>query len=161
MVCTILGFVRERAPGLIQHVLTVLVFWSWVLLLQHRLPPSSWSLTQSSSALAFCFMGPWTFAWICCPQLPYHSCKNSGEYNILFLGSILVISSQDSSALGCREFTQEGAMTISPFATQRRNKRTTMAKRKKCCRRLVPSSDFFVQSCAVPTSFYSTRWGTR
>ena len=39
-----------------------------------------------------------------------------GEYNILFLGSILVISSQDSSALGYREFTHEGAMTISPFA---------------------------------------------
>ena len=31
-----------------------------------------------------------------------------GEYNILFLGSVLVISSQDSSALGYREFTQEG-----------------------------------------------------
>ena len=43
-----------------------------------------------------------------------------GEYNILFLGSILVISSQDSSALGYREFTQEGAMTISPFAARER-----------------------------------------
>ena len=21
-------------------------------------------------------MGSWTFAWICCPQLPYHLCKN-------------------------------------------------------------------------------------
>ena len=41
----VLGFCifRERPPGLIQHVLTVLVFWSWVLLL-HRLPPSSRSL---------------------------------------------------------------------------------------------------------------------
>ena len=38
-----------------------------------------------------------------------------GEYNILFLGSILVISSQDSSALGYREFIQEGPMTVSPF----------------------------------------------
>ena len=26
-------------------------------------------------ALAFCFRGPWTFAWICCPQLPYHPRK--------------------------------------------------------------------------------------
>ena len=34
---------RQRPPGLIQHVLTVLVFWSWVLLLP-RLPPSSRSL---------------------------------------------------------------------------------------------------------------------
>ena len=34
---------RERPPGLIQHVLTVLVFWSWVLLLP-QLPPSSRSL---------------------------------------------------------------------------------------------------------------------
>ena len=33
----------ERPPRLIQHVLTVLVFWSWVLLLP-RLPPSSRSL---------------------------------------------------------------------------------------------------------------------
>ena len=41
-----------------------------------------------------------------------------GEYNILFLDSILVISSQDSSALGNREFTQEGAMTMSPFAAR-------------------------------------------
>ena len=39
-----------------------------------------------------------------------------GECNILFLGSILVISSQDSTALGYREFTQEGPMTIRPFA---------------------------------------------
>ena len=34
---------RERPPGLIQHVLTVLVFWCWVLL-QPQLPPSSRSL---------------------------------------------------------------------------------------------------------------------
>ena len=34
---------RARPPGLIQHVLTVLVFCSWVLLLP-RLPPSSRSL---------------------------------------------------------------------------------------------------------------------
>ena len=32
--------------------------------------------SDCSPALAFCFMGPWTFAWICCPQLPYHPCKN-------------------------------------------------------------------------------------
>ena len=31
--------IRERPPGLIQHVLTVLVFWSWVLL-RPWLPPS-------------------------------------------------------------------------------------------------------------------------
>ena len=41
-----------------------------------------------------------------------------GEYHILFLGSVLVISSQGSYALGYREFTQEGAMTISPFAAR-------------------------------------------
>ena len=35
--------IRERPPALIQHVLTVLVFGSWVLLLP-RLPPSSRSL---------------------------------------------------------------------------------------------------------------------
>ena len=36
-------------------------------LLVPRLPTSSTSL--------ICFMASWTFAWICCPQLPYHLCK--------------------------------------------------------------------------------------
>ena len=49
---------QGRTPGLIQHMLTVLVFWSWVLL-QPRLPTSSRSLGLFP-ALAFCFMGPWT-----------------------------------------------------------------------------------------------------
>ena len=35
--------IRERPPGLIQHVLTALIFWSWMLLLP-QLPPSSRSL---------------------------------------------------------------------------------------------------------------------
>ena len=41
-------------------------------------PGSQSHLVPADSApeLAFCFMGPWTFAWICCPQLPYHPCKN-------------------------------------------------------------------------------------
>ena len=34
--------------------------------------------------LAFCFMGPWTFAWICCAQLPYHPCKNGTHTTIGF-----------------------------------------------------------------------------
>ena len=38
-----LHYVREIPPGLLQHVLTVLIFWSWVLLLP-RLPPWSRSL---------------------------------------------------------------------------------------------------------------------
>ena len=73
-----------------------------------------------------------------------------GEYNILFLGSILVISSQDSSALGYREFTQEGAMTISPFAAREGTSAPQWPNVKKCCRHLVPCSDLFVQSYAVP-----------
>ena len=32
--------------------------------------------SDCSPGLASCFMGPWTFAWICCPQLSYHPCKN-------------------------------------------------------------------------------------
>ena len=32
--------------------------------------------SDCSPRLAFCFTGPWKFAWICCPQLPYHPCKN-------------------------------------------------------------------------------------
>ena len=70
--------------------------------------------------------------------------------NILFLGSVLVISSQDSSALGYREFTQEGAMTISPFAAREGTGAPQWPIVKKCCCHLVPSSDFFVQSYAVP-----------
>ena len=72
-----------------------------------------------------------------------------GEYNILFLSSVLVISSQDSSALGHRKFTQEGAMTISPFAAREGTGAPQWPIVKKCCRHLVPSSDFFVQSYAV------------
>ena len=37
------GSTQGKTPGLIQHVLTVLVFWSWVLL-RPRLPPSPRSL---------------------------------------------------------------------------------------------------------------------
>ena len=68
---------------------------------------------------------------------------------MLFLGSILVISSQDSSALGCREFTQEGAMTRSPFTAREGTSAPQWPNVKKCCRHLVPSSDFFIQSYAV------------
>ena len=40
--------------------------------------------SDCSPSLAFCFMGPWTFAWICCPQLPYHHpCKN-GTHSTCF-----------------------------------------------------------------------------
>ena len=42
-------FFRERPPGLIEFVLTVLVFWSWVLLVP-RFPPSSRSLRLFSWA---------------------------------------------------------------------------------------------------------------
>ena len=66
-----------------------------------------------------------------------------GEYNILFLGSILVISSQHSSALGYREFTEEGSMTIRPFAAREGTSVPQWPNVKKCCRHLVPSSDFF------------------
>ena len=52
-------------PGLIQHVLTVLVGAALGL-----------GASETFPGLAFCFMGPWTFAWICCPQFPYRPCKN-------------------------------------------------------------------------------------
>ena len=45
---------RKIPPGLVEHVLTVLVFWSWVLLL-HWLPPWPQRLR-----LFPCFTGPWT-----------------------------------------------------------------------------------------------------
>ena len=61
-------FIREIPPGLLQHVLTVLVFWSWVLLLS-RLPPWSRSLRLFAWASILLY-GPLDIAWICCPQLP-------------------------------------------------------------------------------------------
>ena len=39
--------------------------------------------SECSPGLAFCFMGPWTVAWICCPQLPHHPCKN-GTHSTFF-----------------------------------------------------------------------------
>ena len=39
--------------------------------------------SNCSPGLAFCFMGPWTFAWVCCPQLPDHPCKN-GTHSTCF-----------------------------------------------------------------------------
>ena len=36
--------------------------------------------SDCSPGLAFCFMSPWTFAWICCPQLPYGTtCAKTGR----------------------------------------------------------------------------------
>ena len=54
-----------------------------------------------------------------------------GKSQLLKMGSILVTSSQDSSALGYREFTQEGAMTISPFAAREGTSAPQWPKRKK------------------------------
>ena len=46
-------------------------------------------------------------------------------------------------------------MTISPFAAREGTSAPQWPKRKKCCHHLVPSSDFFVQSYAVPNSSLS------
>ena len=73
--------IREMPPGLLQHVLTVLVFWSWVLLLP-RLPPWSRSLGLFAWASILLY-APWDIAWICCPQLPHHPCKN-GTHSTCF-----------------------------------------------------------------------------
>ena len=72
---------REIPPGLLQHVLTVLVFWSWVLLLP-RLPPWSRSLRLFPWASVLLY-GPLDIDWICCPQLPHHPCKN-GTHSTCF-----------------------------------------------------------------------------
>ena len=39
-----------------------------------RLPASSKSLRLCPRA-SICCRAPWTFAWICCSQLPHHPCK--------------------------------------------------------------------------------------
>ena len=38
--------------------------------------------SDSSPALAFCLMAPWATAWICCLQLPYHTCKNGTQAQV-------------------------------------------------------------------------------
>ena len=55
-----------------------LVFWSRArLLLLPWLPASSPSLRlRPRTSIKFCLMAPWTSAWICCLQPPYHPCKN-------------------------------------------------------------------------------------
>ena len=40
--------------------------------------------SDCAPGLAFCFMGPWTFAWICCLQLPHHRCAKPGRTAHLF-----------------------------------------------------------------------------
>ena len=62
-------------------MLTVLVFWSWVLLLP-RLPPSSRSLRLLPWA-SILLDGPLDIAWICCPQLPHHPYEN-GTHSTCF-----------------------------------------------------------------------------
>ena len=54
------------------HVLTVLVLGSGCC----SCPGFHLRASDCSPGLAFCFMVPWTFAWICCLQLPYHPRKN-------------------------------------------------------------------------------------
>ena len=73
---------RGRPPGLLQHVLTVLPFWSCVLLLP-RLPPWSRSLRLLPWASNL-FYEPLAIAWIWCPQLPCHLCKNGMAAPILW-----------------------------------------------------------------------------
>ena len=69
-------------PGLLQHVLTVLVFWSWVLLLS-QLPPWSRSLRFFPWA-SILLCGPLDIAWICCPQLPHHPCKMGRTAHVFY-----------------------------------------------------------------------------
>ena len=78
-ICGFLVNSGERPPGLIQHVLTALVLGSWVLLLPLLLLGAS----DCSPGLAFCFMGPWTFAWLCCPQLPTTHAKTGRTAHVL------------------------------------------------------------------------------
>ena len=60
---------REGPPGSIQNVLTVLVFWSrggdWCR------APSFIYKPQIVAPTSSCCMSPWTFVWICRPQLPH------------------------------------------------------------------------------------------
>ena len=73
--------IMEIPPGLLHHVLTVLVLWSWVLLLP-QFPPWSRSLRLFPWASILLY-GPLDIAWICCPQLPHHLGKN-GTHSTCF-----------------------------------------------------------------------------
>ena len=74
---------RERPPGLIQHILTVLVFFCSGCCSYFGLHLSL-GASHCAPGLAFCFMGHWTFAWICYLQLPCHPYKN-GDAQHMFL----------------------------------------------------------------------------
>ena len=39
--------------------------------------------SDCSPGLAFCFLAPWAFPWICCPQLPYRPFEN-GTHSTCF-----------------------------------------------------------------------------
>ena len=71
---------QEKTPGLNQHVLTVLVFWSWVLLVP-GLAASCWS-PRLRPRTSMCLMAHWTFAGICCSQLSCHPCKNGTHFHM-------------------------------------------------------------------------------
>ena len=75
------GFHATQGKSFWDHVLTVLVFWSWVLLLP-LLPPSSRSLRLFPWA-SILLQGPWTFAWICCLQLPTTRAKRDTQHKFL------------------------------------------------------------------------------
>ena len=109
---------RERPPGLLQHVLTVLVFWSWVLLLP-QLPPWSRSLRLLLWASILLY-GLWTFAWICCPQLPHHQCHFCGACRsaaVKFSPEIVYESCHGK----CREISGEISLLLVPQETKLEN----------------------------------------
>ena len=60
-------------------VLTVLLFRSWVPVTPELHPGAS----KRAPGLPFAFMALQANSWICCPQLPYHPCKN-GTHSTCF-----------------------------------------------------------------------------
>ena len=72
----VLSIFRERPPGLINHVLTVLVFRSWVLVTPHLPSLQHKRLQVCPWPSIFAFTALRANSWICCPQLPYHPSKN-------------------------------------------------------------------------------------
>ena len=86
------------------------------------------------------------------PRWPDDQVNGRNQVSTTYCFSALFWSFPPKTPPGYREFTQEGPMTITLFTAREGTSAPQWPNVKKCCRHFVPSSDFFVQSYAVPTN---------
>ena len=86
-------------------------------------------------------MGPWTFAWICCPQLPYHPCKN-GTHSTCFYCSGQTVGQPrkgnvDKMSKKCRKNCRKNVQKMSKKLSTKcpKNVEKSADKMSKKCRK--------------------------